>query len=474
MEQFTIRGFKEVFEESAEYLALSNTEERLECLDKCNWILSFIILTVKSRNKPLNYYVNIHSEIFRQYLGSRNYKEITNLVIRLGYIGRPPSYQSKKFSKSCFLTDIALNSDIITTDIFSNKFKNRLKKINAKEYEECFKEPVLKKILNNTAKLKVVESELYYKEKITVLTEEEMDNDIDPEEKLKENKQRYYRYKAFYNEFKALNDITSAREVYDSKICFKPSVAKSGRIYHTVASIPRYIRHSMRANKNDLLWEVDMSAAQPSVLLLEWLKTSYLKGYSSTIEKEFNLCKKLIIDGDIYRYISDNSEYFKRLKYSKLKKETLSALYEETLSSVKNIELQKLFPSFMSWLNSIKLKEGYKIASHLGQSIEANIFVDVFKQLPDDRFFLIIHDSILCTDADKELVKVKLIERTKELFSEIISEDENLDKLFKINIVSIEDKDLANNKDPRLLKEYLQSIGEWEDDWDNELNIPIY
>ena len=90
----------------------------------------------------------------------------------------------------------------------------------------------------------------------------------------------------------------------------------------------------MRANENDLIWEIDMSAAQPSVLLLEWLKTSNSKGYGSTIEKEFNLCKKLIINGDIYKYISDNSEYFKRLKYSELKKETLSALYEETLSSV--------------------------------------------------------------------------------------------------------------------------------------------
>lgn len=154
MEQYTIRGFRNVLEESVEYLALSNTEERLECLDKCNWILSFIILTVKSRDKPLNYYVNIHSEIFRQYLGSRHYKEIKD-----------------------------------------------------KEYEECFKEPVLKKILNNTAKLIVVESEDYYKEKITILTEQEMDNNIDPNEKIKEHKQRYYRYKAFYNEFKALNYV---------------------------------------------------------------------------------------------------------------------------------------------------------------------------------------------------------------------------------------------------------------------------
>ena len=88
-------------------------------------------------------------------------------------------------------------------------------------------------------------------------------------------------------------------------------------------------------------------------------------------------------------------------------------------------------------------------------------------------YFYIIHDSILCTEGDKELVKEKLIARIKELFSDIISKDENLDKLFKINRVSIKDEDLEDNKNPRLLKEYLQSIGEWEDDWDNELNLPL-
>ena len=131
------------------------------------------------------------------YLGSRHYNDILKSLIGLDYIRRPPKYQSGKFSKSCFLTDKAVNSDIITTEFFSDKFKKRIKKIKDKEYEECFKEPVLKKILNNTAKLIVVETELYYKGKINILTEEEMDNDIDPEEKLKENKQRYYRYKAF-------------------------------------------------------------------------------------------------------------------------------------------------------------------------------------------------------------------------------------------------------------------------------------
>ena len=54
------------------------------------------------------------------------------------------------------------------------------------------------------------------------------------------------------------------------------------------------------------------------------------------------------------------------------------------------VALKELFPHFMKWVIDIKDKEGHKIWN-IGQSAEANIFVDVYKRLPDDIFF-IIHD----------------------------------------------------------------------------------
>ena len=50
-------------------------------------------------------------------------------------------------------------------------------------------------------------------------------------------------------------------------------------------------------------------------------------------------------------------------------------------------------------------------------------------------------------------IKELLIKRTKEVFPILISE--NLDKLFKISIVSIKDEDLLQVKNERLMREFI-------------------
>ena len=92
------------------------------------------------------------------------------------------------------------------------------------------------------------------------------------------------------------------------------------------------------------------------------------------------------------------------------------------------------------WVNAIKKKSGYKEVSFLGQRAEANIFVEVYKEIPDDEFALIIHDCILTTEKDVLLVKNLLEDRVRKLFSGVILENHNLDKLFKTSLVSIPDE----------------------------------
>lgn len=75
--------------------------------------------------------------------------------------------------------------------------------------------------------------------------------------------------------------------------------------------------------------------------------------------------------------------------------------------------------------------------SHIGQSAEANIFINVFKDLPEDMFSLIIHDCILTTEPKTKLVQDRLIARTKEIYCNVISKNLNLEKLFKISKVSV-------------------------------------
>ena len=90
----------------------------------------------------------------------------------------------------------------------------------------------------------------------------------------------------------------------------------------------------------------------------------------------------------------------------------------------------------MIWINNIKSSKGHEAVSHLGQSSEAKIFVEVYKGLPDDIFSLIIHDCILTTKEKTPMVKILLMNRVKELYKGIIKKETNLDKLFKVDIVS--------------------------------------
>ncbi len=449
MRQDSIQGLEVILKANSEYL-YSSSKEKIETCDKCNWIITRVFQGMSKRDKESSdkYYVNISSAELKKYLGTRDYKSILSLLIEARILKPNDKYSSGKFSKSYCLTNYAFERGVINVEVSSESFKKRLLQIAKKDFTESTKDPLLKKIIDNTAKLIVVEQDSYYKDKLLVLTEEEMDSDIDPEDKLMERRRQYFRYKTFYEEFKFLNKTTSSFELFKSKAYQTPTIAKSGRIYHTAASIPRHIRKSMRATGGHYIWEVDMSAAQPTLLMLEWLKTGGLDS------AEHGLCLSLILKGELYHYIQNNSQYFKALEYSTLKKEALQALYEPNTKSERNQALYSLFPLFMNWINKLKRKD-YRIASHIGQSLEAKIFVEVYRNLPDDIFALIIHDSILCLESQTSIIKQKLIDRTIELFS-FLKEASDLTALFKTSLVSIKNEELLKNKNVRLLAEYLK------------------
>ena len=86
------------------------------------------------------------------------------------------------------------------------------------------------------------------------------------------NQFRVDRYDAFYNSFYALNKVTDPKVLFNSSINYTPTISKSGRIYHVISSMPKLIRESIRTKSNELIWEVDMCSAQPSIIFLEWLK----------------------------------------------------------------------------------------------------------------------------------------------------------------------------------------------------------
>ncbi len=372
-------------------------------------------------------------------MGDRAYKDIEQCLKGLGIIIENPKYSTSKFSKSFALTPKAIKLGIEGTFIYSKKFNIKLNSLKEVSFKDTYSHPILKKILNNTSNLLVVEEPFYYVEQIipnSIFVETE-NGLIDISEPI--NQFKIDRYDAYYNSFYALNDINDPKVLFNSSINYRPSIAKSGRIYHTIASMPKLIRESIRTKSNELIWEVDMSSAQPSIIFLEWLKYTQ-KNKSKHIDKEYQLCLKLLLSGGIYAYIQENSEFFKNLSYEKLKKSILSAINAENKPTQSNEELSRLFPNVMMWVNAIKKKSGYKEVSFLGQSTEANIFIWAYKRIPDDKFALIIHDCILTTEKDVLLVKKLLEDRVRKLFNGVILEHHNLDKLFKTSMVSIPDE----------------------------------
>ena len=73
--------------------------------------------------------------------------------------------------------------------------------------------------------------------------------------------------------------------------------------------------------------------------------------------------------------------------------------------------------------------------SFIGQSTEAKIFVEVYKEIPNEKFALLIHDCILVIKEDilEEIVGEY---RDEDLYKGIIKIKNNVDKLFKVDIVS--------------------------------------
>jgi len=453
MNQYTIKGFADILVTSTQYQKLKTREQKLLLLDRCNWFISAIVKDNIKTDKTYGTYVNLNSQILKRYLGDRAYKDIEQCLNGLGIIIINDKYSSRNFSKSFKLSPKAIQLGIMATLVYSKKFNKKLKLFSTLNYSEIESKPVLKKLLNNTAKLLVVEEPLYYVERILpssiyVETENGQTDISEPVNQFKVD-----RYDAFYNSFYALNEITDPKVLFDSSINYNPTIAKSGRIYHVIASMPKLIRESIRTKSNELIWEVDMSSAQPSIIFLEWLKWAK-KNYTNKFKDEYELCLKLLLDGGIYKYIENNSEYFKGLEYKKLKESILTVINDENKPTKQNKELGRLFPNVFKWINSIK-KVNYKEVSFLGQSAEADIFVEVYKKIPDDKFALIIHDCILTTEKDILLVKKLLEDRIRKLFDGVILEHHNLDKLFKTSLVSITDDMLEKTqRDAYFKQEY--------------------
>ncbi len=473
MELLSIQGNDRAILESP-LLAQMKDAERLKSLDRHHYLIHLIMeqSIAKKEEEGFIKLINIDSVTLKRYLG-RNYISIVKNLINLRIIQKNEKYSKGKFSMSYRLHPSLHNRELCYYKLQSKWFIDKLKKEYKKEYSKTTSNPLLNKILVNTANLYLVDDSYHFlperdRKTVSKINFGTTNKHIHFVENVL-NQTRLMRYELFRRGLLNLNSNTDPEHLFYENAFYKPSISGYGRAYHFVTSIPRKVRKGLRTKKGELLYEVDMSSAQPSILILEWLK--YLKQQkvvSENEKQEANLLYTKFINGEIYEFIMKNSDYFGEKERDKVKVELLTTLNAKYVPSQANKELAKILPNFMAWINRLKREYGNKVIAKIGQSAEAKIFVDTYKNLDNKIFALIIHDCIITTIEYLELIREHLIQRTKYLYKGIISEEHVLDKVFKTKLVSLKDKELSDLSYYKYIAEDSDVKDAFLFDFDNE------
>lgn len=458
MEQFSINGLPQLLQASGRLDNLSRRVDKLSFYDKCNWVITIIARRNYARNKSFDKYVEVHSSLLKKVLGTEYYTRIIETLVSLEIVDVNSSYSSKRFAKSYRLTSMALERGIVRDSIRNKQFENRLNRLKEDEYKEIIKNPVFEKILFNTSQLYLLNEQFYFVQQLLPESQYIEVNGYLNDISEPYNEFQMKRYEDYYRGFRALNNTSTPIEVFKSPLCFRPTLSEYGRVYHLAASIPNHIRTCMRTKNNQLLWEVDMSSAQFSLLVLEWLKElkCVKRTLSDSIKNEVNLCLKLLNEGGFYSYIRAQSKICNEMEYSFLKLSILKTLNQKTYPSILYKELRRLFPHFIDYISTKKVPN-HKEVSHIGFRAESSIFIEEYMTLPKDMFAIPIHDCILVTEENTDFVKERLIKRIKSNYKEILPDSLSLQGLFKTKRVSLIDEE---THDYQINEWYQETRGE--------------
>jgi hypothetical protein len=263
------------------------------------------------------------------------------------------------------------------------------------------------------------------------------------------------RYSEFAKILNQLNEETEANQLNKMSLYFSPVKSDYGRLYHFICSVPSRVRELIRTKKNELIYEVDMSSAQLTILILEWIKSGH---HNNAKSKEVELITKLLIKGGMYDYIQSESKHFGDMSYKNLKVSILKIINAKYNPGDGNKELERLFPGFMHCVNGIKQKKGHESVSHIHQKAESDIFIKVYEELPDEMFALPIHDCIISTKKNIKQIQYRLIQRFDDLYGKVIPPFESLNNVFRINRVSLEDEELPSYQERNLKESDYKSL----------------
>jgi len=401
-------GLNKLVQNTKEYKRQKRPTAKSLLIDRCNFVIDCINSSnrhkkgIKADFEP----VPIHSNTLIIYLG-RNYKAILNLLKRLDIITVNDSYlstlealkrsennetqvfpESKKYS----LTKKALKMDLDKVGVLSKATERRLKKHKEEHIKQYVKHPIHAKVLNNLNQVK------YEGDVITL--------------NWKSEEQSLYYQKSF-KDLKRWNKKPLDKLILDHNFYYAPS--KYGRVYHSLATLPKAYFERLTHKDGSKLSEIDLRQAQPFIIALMYSKASN----DTMILKDF-------INQDWYKLVS---EFCKRNGFQSLgdlydtnrgefKKTIIADAFYSPSNRKRPMQvLKQMYPSFAQWIIDYKTKHGYKAISQNAQNVEASIFVwGLFKDL-NDEFCITKHDSILVKTTEVKYFKQKLIKIMQDKFT---------------------------------------------------------
>ncbi len=221
--------------------------------EKYQWIIHTIV-SQKYKVKPgIGDYVNLDQVTLRKFLGERYCKDILKQLESSGIIKINSKYSANKFCMSYKLTEKYGSSGVKSVDFTGDKAIRYIYKLNdfdEKRLAEQLKNPAVAQLFKNVYKI-----------------------DIDKQGALTYAAKSYNKgeinIEQYISAFVSIENISNKDENY-----FFTVDEKTGRVYHSIANCPRYLRQFL-SYEGEQLFQIDIANSQPMLfysLILDFLE----------------------------------------------------------------------------------------------------------------------------------------------------------------------------------------------------------
>lgn len=177
-----------------------------------------------------------------------------------------------------------------------------------------------------------------------------------------------------------------------------------GRMHTNFTILKSFIRKNYLLIDNQETYEIDISNSQPLFLS----KMIYDSNTNWVKEDEFNLFKKITVDGTYYEHLMSKLNIKER---KEVKKITYKVFFGKNGNRSKaDILFKSVFPTIHKFITLYKKEnDNYKILAHHLQRMESNlIFNKIIEKIINQNSnikILTVHDSIIVPSSFKEEVK---------------------------------------------------------------------